>query len=133
MVRKPSDEWSKIPAISFRPDPAPPAPAPAPAPPAPAPAPSAPVGKCQQEGGSCSEKLQNVYFRGSGSHFDHIIYFFPGGAVDPWTYGAYFLFKSTRDTRNIWRLPLLDDHHPVHYSTFSNQSLLIVFTCRLRD
>ena len=76
------------------PAPAPPAPSPpAPAPPAPAPAlpvPVAPVGKFQRgEGWQLQCKIVKLLFWGGAIANFLKCLFFPGGAVEPWTYSIY--------------------------------------------
>ena len=96
VVRKPSDEQSEIPALTFPPAPAlyAPAPAPAPAPPTP----SAPVRKLQRGGAVAVQNCKIFICRGGGCTFSpYNIYFFQGGAVDPWTYG-----KRKKRMTQLW-------------------------------
>ena len=80
MVRKPSEEWSEIPALTFPPAPAPPAPAPAQHP---QPQPRLhPSGNSSEGGGRLQFKiLRYLFFGVAVAHFDHKIFkFFRGGS-----------------------------------------------------
>jgi len=92
VVRKPSDEWSEIPALTFPtfpdpPVPAPPAPAPAPPVSSPAlPAPVAPIGKFQRGRGRLQCKtVKCIFLKAAVARFDHKIFIFlrgGGGSMD---------------------------------------------------
>ena len=87
-----SDEWSRSLPTSGQefphsPSPSPRSACPCPCPSNPSPSPLSTSGSSSEGGAVAVQNCEMFNVGGAVAHFDHIIFFVPRGAVDPWMHG----------------------------------------------